>query len=125
LSRAGLSDCFYYRGFAFLVLSLFCQISGIVGLVRTFFASDDYARQADYLALRQVVILQILLGAFFYLLYFLSKRIVIRVNGWGGAIGIAFKRSAVQGATVDLAQALAAANLLNAQILTRTPSKEL
>jgi len=128
LSRAGLADCFYNRGFAFLVLSLFFQILGISFFVFTFFTSDDYARQGEYLALRQILIGEILLGAFFYLLYFVSKRIVIRVsvrvNGWGGPIAIAFKPSVVEGATIDLAQALAATNLLNAQILTETPSRE-
>jgi hypothetical protein len=124
LSRAGIAHCFYYRAFAFLVLSLLCQLAGLAVFLRVFFTTNDYERQAGYSTTYLTLIGAVVLSAIFYLIYSLSKRIVIQVNCSGGQIGIAFKRSVIENVTVELAQALEAADLLNGQILARTSPKE-
>jgi hypothetical protein len=120
LSAISASRCQSYRAFFFLVLSFGIFLYGLLSLLSAAFTSNDYVRQQALDEASTTAWLCAVVGSLLYLWYALSKRVLISVRVEDGLdVGISFKRSVIENASVDLLQAIEAADILNSEILLR------
>ena len=64
-----------------------------------------------------VFFFSLVIGAIFFAIYFLSKRMFISVTAGSTTIAIAFKKGVIEGTSVDLDKTLSALQLLNEMVL--------
>jgi len=120
LHNVASSDCAYFRAFYALVAAFLVYAMGGIMFLVTFYSTSasDYDRQSDLGNLDALLWTTIVVGTAFYLVYALSKRILIAIETSGGKlIGVAFKRSVVDNVPLELDQARQAVALLNNRLL--------
>lgn len=62
-------------------------------------------------------IVSLIIGAIFFVMYFLSKRMFISVTAGSTTVAITFKKGVIEGVSVDIDNTLAALKLLNLMIV--------
>jgi hypothetical protein len=91
------THCGYSKPIGFLVFGVLVLIGGLV------------ARE---------FLVGIVLGAIFFIVYWLSKKIVITIETSGGmTLGLAFKRSVIENVSVDIQEALKAISIINENVV--------
>lgn len=122
LRDIGFVLCQYYRAFSFLIFSLILLLLGILTFLWLVFDGPDspYARQKAFSEAYLSLLGFVVLATVFYLIYMLSKRIIVSVETSGGSpCGISFRRSIIGNQTVEFAQGLDLAEVLNNKILAQ------
>jgi len=111
------SGCEFYRALSFLALAFLSCGFGFFSFLVSLDASNDYARQDAFRAATPLLLSSAAWTGILYLVYRFSKRVVLSVETFGGArIGLSYKRSIIDGAAVELEQAVQAVLLLNSAI---------
>jgi hypothetical protein len=114
------SECTYFRSFFVLIAAFGLFTLASLAFLYTFFTSSDsdYGRQVALDHLRGFLWAGLSIGVVLYVVYALSKRILISVETSGGrSLGVAFKRSVIENISIELHQARAAVALLNRTLL--------
>jgi hypothetical protein len=105
LPHASHTYCGYVKPLWYLALAV---ISVLLGLWAPSLGRDD----------RYVLLAGLLIGAIFFVVYWLQKKVAISVVGSDSIpLGLQFKRSVIESVPVDIDKALQAIELLNRRIL--------
>ena len=110
------SSCQYYRAIGFLFLAIALPAWQLLSFCWTATTSlnSGWTLQRACASSWPGLATACLASLFFYALYAASKRIVVRIEtGGGNARGVAFKRSLIENATIDLDKTLEAVDVLN------------
>lgn len=133
LQKVTATVCGYQRSvlaFGFAILFAIGFVFRILGVVlksifppqtEVSFFPVHHETAADDLA---VAVVYLVLGGIAALIYYFSKRVGLRLEGRPG-VGIVFKRSVIENVSVDLAEALRAAELINNRVLSVQPISSL
>lgn len=114
------TECGYRRS----LLALGIVLINAVAIVVTVLSFGGAANSSEVGGMLGAVFIDLIIGGIAGLFYYLSKRIMLKIETEGGEHhGILFKRSVMEGVSVDLPDALRAIALLNAHILTQSRRK--
>lgn len=114
LRKISASLCAYQRSILALGFAILLSVGFVVNLLSGFFESDRSQVGSDM----GYAFGFLILAAVAALIFFLSKRIgIVFETGHPGGYGFVFKRSVIEGVSVDLPEALRAIAVINARIL--------
>lgn len=98
------AHCGYSKPIFLLFIGVIVFMAGLIGSLAANMAGS--------------LVVSLILGGFFVLLYFLSKKISIVLETSGGMqLSLSFKRSVIENVSIDLEQALKVINIINMNIV--------
>ena len=113
------THCGYSKPLGYLIMGVIFLVGGILSIPFQG-GGGGFPRDtaAGLSANSTFVLIGLVIGGIFLLAYFLSKKIFIFLETYGGMIlGISFKRSVIENVSVDMEQALKAIEVINKRII--------